>query len=115
MTLKALCKAVGISRNTAKKRLREGWTTEEIERFYKSNKRVYQSIDENIDELFKRIVKPLGMTFTELLQSLEFNGDSVDVMVSELGISNHEFKLMCKKYALQWYFKHEDEIEKLQE
>ena len=55
------------------------------------------------------------MTFTELLQSLEFNGDSVDVMVSELGISNHEFKLMCKKYALQWYFRHESEIEKLQE
>lgn len=115
MSLKALCKATGISRNTARKRLREGWSIEEIESFYKSNKRVYQSVDENIDELFKRIVKPLGMTFTELLQTFEFDGDSVDVMVSELGISNHEFKLMCKKYALQWYFRHEGEIEKLQE
>jgi hypothetical protein len=113
VTIKGTAREAGISKNTVKQRITQGWDERQIVEFYATHKKVVKAdrVTENIRALYLEIKLEVG-DLNEFLNRM-YKGDMKE-LAELIGITVDDLKELARFYARRFYLEHKKEIENVQ-
>lgn len=113
MTIKGTAREAGISKNTVKQRIIQGWGERQIVEFYATHRKVVKAdrVAENIRALYLEIKPEVG-DLNEFLNRM-YKGDMKE-LAELIGITVNDLNELARFYARAFFLKHKKEIENVQ-
>lgn len=98
MTISEISRRLNICRLTVRKRLREGWSTKQIQEFYKTNKRFNQTVADSALEiqLINEIEQRTGESFICTVRKILQFTNKTEEISKALGITAKQFEICSK-------------------